>query len=465
MIMSDRSTTNNSTSHLRIPALANDLVIECISVIDLRVPNRLVRPPTKRATATAQHILSTHGQVAPIIVDSNGVIIVGLEFYEAAKALGWTTIKIVRLEAMTDEARRALTIALHRIPELSDWDDAALAAELHELKALNLDFDLGDATGFTIGELDVILDPSGKDDKRDPLDQLPQPSKVPVTQAADIWQLADHRIICGSCLDGPTVALAMNSQTVAMLLTDPPYNIAIKGNVSRSHEDFQMGVGEQSREQFIAFLTGSIEHLLPFLPDGALLYVFMDRRHLLELQLAAEALGLTLYDLAIWNKGSGGMGSFYRSQHEPCMIFKKGTAPHRNNIELGKHGRYRTNVWDHRGFSSFGKGREEALAAHPTVKPVALLAEAIKDCTKRGDIIVDPFLGSGSTLLAAEKTGRIAYGVELEPKYVDVAIQRWQKMTGKSAILEATGETFAEVLARRTGAVSTTTTVIHPAIH
>ena len=436
----------------RLPSsLANDLVVEIMGLDGLKEPGRIIRPPTPRALATAQNILQRFGQRLPLLVDEEDNVIVGLEFLRAARQLGWTSLKVVRVGDIPDAEKRALTVALHRLPELSGWDDTALAAELEELLALNLDFDLGDMTGFTVGELDVILEEGTVNDAPDALDKVPKAPVVPTTDVGDVWLLGPHRVICGSALDPANITLLMAGATAAMVLTDPPYNIAIKNNVSRSHDDFQMGVGEQTRAEFVDFLKAPLLHLKPHLRDGSLTYVFMDHRHLLELQMAAEAAGFKLFDLAVWNKGSGGMGSFYRSQHEPCMIFKHGSGTHRNNVELGRHGRYRTNVWDHRGLASFGKGRKEALAAHPTVKPVALLAEAIKDCTAKGDIVVDPFLGSGSTLLAAEKTGRTAYGVELEPKYVDVVIARWQAMTGKKAVLEDTGESFADVRSRRLG--------------
>ena len=431
--------------------LSNDLAVEIVPLGSLKEPGRIIRPPTPRAVTTAQNILQQFGQRLPLLVDEEGTVIVGLELLRAARQLGWTSLKVVRLENVSDTDKRALSLALHRLPELSDWDDAALALELEDLLSLDLDFDLGDVAGFSVGEMDVILEAPAAKETPDALEQVPEPPLAPTTEVGDVWLLGPHRVICGSTLDPANITLLMAGESATMVLTDPPYNIAIKNNVSRSHDDFQMGVGEQSRAEFVAFLKTPLLHLKPHLRDGTLAYVFMDRRHLLELQAAAEGAGLCLFDLAIWNKGSGGMGSFYRSQHEPCMIFKHGSAPHRNNVELGRHGRYRTNVWDHRGLSSFGKGRKEALAAHPTVKPVALLAEAIKDCTCKGDILVDPFLGSGSTLLAAEKTGRIAYGVELEPKYVDVVMARWQAMTGKKAILEDTGESFAEVQCRRLG--------------
>jgi DNA modification methylase len=449
---------DNSLNHF-----ANDVAIEICDLNDLKIPEKQLRPPTQRAISTAKAILLKWTQLVPVIIDSTGVIVAGQEFLEAARVLDWKTIKAIRLEAMTVADRRCLTIALQRLPELSAWDDVALAAELKDLLDLTLDFDVGDITGFTVGELDVIVEGASPGDQPDALDVMPdETSSAPVTQQGDIWVLGGHRILCGDALDPANVTALMAGSKANMVITDPPYGIAIKGHVSQKHEDFQMGVGEQTRDEFKTFLSMSLANLLPSLLSGSLVYSFMDRRHLLELQMAAEAAGLILFDLAIWNKGSGGMGSFYRSQHEPCMIFKYGSAPHRNNIELGRHGRNRTNVWDQRGLSSFGKGRSKALASHPTVKPVALLAEAIKDCTKKGDIIVDPFVGSGSTILSAEKTGRRAFGIELEPKYTDVAVLRWQAMTGREAVLKASGETFKQVMSRRIGNIANPSTARAP---
>lgn len=435
--------------------LANDLPVTLCPVAHLREPDRVVRPPSPRAVAMAQKMLQQFGQRLPLLIDENHKIIVGLEFYLAAKALSLATLKVIKIDDLSVDEKRALTIALHRLSELSLWDDKVLAEEMKDLSSLNLDFDLGDVTGFTIGEMDVLFDKEAEDKPCDPIDQLPDVETLhPVTQLGDLWHLDRHRALCGDALDAGCTAKLMSGKLASMVLTDPPYNIPISDNVSDVHDDFQMGVGEKSRDEFIGFLGTPLMLLMQYLVDGALLFMFMDRRHVLEAQTAGENSGLSLFDLAIWNKMSGGMGSFYRSQHEPCLIFKHGKAPHRNNIELGRHGRYRSNVWSHRGFSSFGKDRKEALASHPTVKPVALLAEAIKDCTKKGELVLDPFLGSGSTILAAEKTGRTAYGIELEPKYVDVSVLRWQKMTGKKAVLDATGESFDDVAARRAGAIA-----------
>ena len=245
----------------------------------------------------------------------------------------------------------------------------------------------------------------------------------------------------------------MQGEIAAMVLCDGPFNVPIRGHVSGlgkvKHAEFAMASGEMTRPQFTTFLTDSIEQMAAPLKDGGVLTLAMDWRHCAEIQTAIEANGLSILNLCVWNKGSGGMGSLYRSQYELFWIAKKGKAKHTNNVELGKHGRYRTNVWLHPGANSFSKTRAQDLADHPTVKPVTLLADAIRDVTLPGEILIDGFMGSGSTILAAERTKRRCYGVEIEPKYVDVAIRRWSDMTGDEAILDETGETFAEVTQRR----------------
>ncbi|MEO6202943.1 MAG: DNA methyltransferase [Nitrospirales bacterium] len=435
--------------------LSNEMVIEITETAVIKEPDRKIRPPSKRATATAQAMLEQWGQVIPLVVEDDGAIIFGYEFLLAARALGWKTIKIIRLSNLSREHARVLSIALARLPELSSWDNEILAVEFEDLLGLDLGFDIYDLSGFTIGEMDVIIDPDAASDIPNPLDEVPEPSPTEetVTWPGDIWLLGPHRIVCGNSLEAVTYDRLMGKKLARMVLADGPYGIAIKGNVSglgkTTHENFAMGVGEMSFSEFVIFLKTWLTHSVAHLVDGGLCYCFMDRRHLEELHIAGRETGLRLFDLAFWNKLTGGMGSYYRSQHEPCVIFKHGTAPHRNNIELGKNGRYRTNVWDHRGYSSFGRERDEALKSHPTVKPCNLLAEAIKDCTKRGEIVLDGFLGSGTTIIAAEKTGRIGFGIELEPKYVDVSVKRWEKMTGKQAVHEATGFTFAQLRGRR----------------
>jgi len=282
--------------------------------------------------------------------------------------------------------------------------------------------------------------------------QLQSPT-APVTRAGDLWLPGKHRILCGSSLDEANWTRLMNGAVAAMSFTDPPFNVPVAGHVCGlgkvQHAEFAMASGEMSRSQFVEFLTTFLTRLAAHCRDGAVVDVAMDWRHIAELYEALAAAGLTLLNLCIWNKSNAGMGSLYRSKYELVAIAKKGKAPHRNNVQLGRNGRYRTNVWDYAGVNSFGATRMQDLADHPTVKPVALVADAIRDVTAHGDIVVDAFLGSGTTVLAAERTGRIAYGIEIDAGYVDVSVRRWEKMTGLAAVLEETGETFTEVAARR----------------
>ena len=445
-----RKKSNASSLSIAAAApLANDMVVEILPMAAVKEPDRKIRVITNRAIATAKAILEKLEQPVPVVVSDDGTIIMGTEFFLAARELGHQSIKIVRMSKLSREHARVLTIALARLPELSTWDKDALRLEFQELIALDLDIDLHDFTGHNIAEMDIIIEGESASNKPNPLDNLPETpsSDETITRAGDVWHLNLHHLLCDTALEADSYVRLLGDRVIRMLFSDAPYGLRIKGNVSRKHEDFAMGVGEQTSEEFTVFLETMIVLAVHYLVDGGLAYLFMDRRHLLEIQIAARRAGLSILDLCFWNKMSGGMGGLYRSQHEPCFVFKHGKAPHINNVELGKHGRHRTNVWDHRGLSSFGKGRDEALAQHPTIKPVNLLAEAIKDCTKRGEIVLDPFMGSGSTILAAETTGRIAYGIELEPRYVYVAIVCWQNMTGKQAVLESTGQTFDELRA------------------
>ena len=450
------NTSNSVNGRKHLPSLLpNDMVVELVGTTTIKDPERNSFPPTKRAVSVAEAILEQLGQPFPLLVGDDGTIISGYEFLLAARKMEWKTIKVIRLSTLSREHARVLSIALARLPQLSKWDEGVLALEFKELLSMDLGFDLHDQTGFTIGDMDVILEGAEGAQNPEPLDALPdEPDEAGVvTRPGDLWQLSKHRIICGNSLDAEVYDRLLAEKLARIVLCDPPFNIFVENNVSgkgkNKHKNFAMASGEMSFEEFTNFLKRflllSVKHVM----DGGLLYVFMDRRHLEELHIAGREAGLRLFDLAFWNKMSGSMGSFYRSQHEPCIIFKTGITAHLNNIELGKHGRYRTNVWNHRGFSSFGKERDEALKQHPTQKPVNLLGEALKDSTKRGEIALDPFLGVGSTIIAAEKTGRIGFGVELEPKYVDVGVKRWEKMTGKEAIHEATGLTFAQLRSRR----------------
>ena len=248
-------------------------------------------------------------------------------------------------------------------------------------------------------------------------------------------------------------AALLEGERVDLVFTDPPYNVPIDGHVCGlgrvRHREFAMGAGEMSQAAFTEFLAETLGAAADTCRDGAIAFVCMDWRHMGELLAAGRQVFAELKNLCVWNKTNGGMGTFYRSKHELVFVFKVGEAPHVNTFGLGETGRYRTNVWDYAGISSLGANRDEELAMHPTVKPVALVADAIKDCSKRGDTVLDPFGGSGSTLIAAEKTGRLARLLEYDPAYCDTILRRWEAFTGKRAMLAATGEPLEDVEERR----------------
>ena len=281
----------------------------------------------------------------------------------------------------------------------------------------------------------------------------PQAEVAVITRPGDLWQLGEHRVLCADATQEEFYVSLLQGEGVQMVFADPPYNVPISGHVSGlgcvQHSEFPMASGEMSDAAFTAFLTTILELVQSHSSDGAIAFICMDWRHLHELLIAGRAIKLTLKNLCVWVKTNAGMGTFYRSQHELIAAFKLGDGPHINSFELGQHGRRRTNVWTYPGFNAFGAGRDAALAMHPTVKPVALIADAIKDCSKRNGLILDPFLGSVTTILAAEVTGRRAAGLELDPGYVDCAVRRWQRATGNAAVLAATDESFEAIAAAR----------------
>ena len=277
----------------------------------------------------------------------------------------------------------------------------------------------------------------------------------PVTRMGDLWLLGRHRLLCGDTRSIADLDRLMGAERADLVFTDPPYNVAVDGHVcglgSVKHREFAFASGEMSKGQFTTFLAETLGNIGRVMRDGAIAFVCMDWRHMGELLSAGEGAFTELKNLIVWNKTNGGMGAFYRSKHELIFVFKQGTAEHTNSFGLGETGRYRTNVWDYAGISSIGASRSEELAMHPTVKPVALIADAVRDCSRRGEVVLDGFGGSGSTLIAAEKTGRFARLVEYDPLYCDTVIRRWEKYTGKSAILEASGGAFESIADERLG--------------
>jgi DNA modification methylase len=361
---------------------------------------------------------------------------------------------VLRIEHLSEDEKRAYVLADNKLALLAGWDNEILAIELQHLTEIIDNIDIA-VTGFEMPEIDLIIESAKRASPEDTIKAIDR-SGPSVTREGDIWRLRDHMILCGDALRMASYAALMNEGVANVLFADPPYNVPISGFVSSSdrlaHREFEMGVGEMTEEAFIAFLRAAMTCASRFSASGAVQFWCQDWRHQFELLTAARMAGLEHLNTCVWVKDNGGMGSLYRSRHECVGVFKIPGARHRNNVELGKHGRNRTNVWEYPGAATFSKTTEEGRLneLHPTVKPAALIADALLDCSIRGDTVLDPFLGSGSTLMAAERTGRICKGVEIDPIYVDVAIRRWQRMTGDTAIHAETGAGFTELEMRAT---------------
>jgi DNA modification methylase len=434
-------------------------------VVVVRQITELILDPKNPRLHSRQQIrqiarsIEAFGFCVPVLTHGEGHVVAGHGRILACQELGWREVPTISLAHLTHTQARAFIIADNRLTDNSTWDEQLLGQQLKELAEVHLEFQL-EATGFEVGEIDLLIEgvspaPEGAND---PGDRIPDPPATPpVSQLADLWLLGHHRLSCGSALEEGTYHTLMEQTQAAMVFTDPPYNVPIEGHASGLgrvvHQDFVMASGELSEAEFIAFLTQTCRLVAQASVDGALIYVCMDWRHLPELFAAGQAAALDLKNLCVWDKETGGMGSLYRSQHELVLVFKSGTLAHQNNVQLGQYGRYRTNVWRYPGVHSFARAKDEGnlLALHPTVKPVALVADAMLDASKRGDVILDAFLGSGTTLIAAERTGRICYGLELDPGYVDTAIRRWQTWTGQQARHAISDRLFDELESQKGG--------------
>ncbi|MGD0274803.1 MAG: DNA methyltransferase [Syntrophales bacterium] len=384
----------------------------------------------------------------PIATDAQGNVLAGHARLEAAQKLGMQKVPVICLDHLSAEQAKAFMIADNRLSEMSSWNDQLLTVQLKELSAVNLDFDL-EATGFSIAEIDLRIEGADGDSNSTDDEFLPSPDGPVVTQLGDLWLLGSHRLFCGNSQEAQSFQRLMNGQSAGMVITDPPFNVKVNGHVGGKgkirHREFAMASGEMSSPEFTQFLQTAFRLLVQHSSQGSIHAIFMDWRHLPEIIAAGQQTYSTLLNLCVWVKNQAGMGSLYRSQHELVLIYKNGKAPHQNNVQLGRFGRYRSNVWQYGGIQAMRHGEEgDLLAMHPTVKPVRMIADAVLDCSKRGDIILDPFLGSGTTLLATQRIGRHCYGMELDPIYMDTAIRRWQNITGEDAIDAVTGKTFTQ---------------------
>jgi DNA modification methylase len=423
------------------------LELASIGLDDLNLPARKTRKSTPAHVREVMGSISELGFCDPVLVGKDNLVLNGEIRIEAAKLLGLATVPCIRIDHLTEVEQRTLRLAINRLSEKGEWDLTELKIEFEELILTDAPIEI---SGFSLAQIDqIVLGDEAEGIEQGPL--APEPDAVPVARLGDIFRLGEHRIMCGDATDPAVLARLMDGDSPARLvLTDEPYNVPIARNVTGgAHREFVMASGEMSNAEFLAFNSAWMSAALPWLCDGGVFGTFIDWRGYPTVFAAASKLALTPVNLIVWAKTNAGMGSLYRSQHELLPLFKKGNTPHVNNIDLGRNGRWRSNVWNYPGASSFGSDARRGLEDHPTVKPMAMLVDALHDLTNRGDIVLDPFLGSGSTLMAAESTDRCCRGVELDPLYIDVILRRYENETGESAILEETGETFDELREKR----------------
>ncbi|MEG3805342.1 MAG: DNA methylase N-4 [Bradyrhizobiaceae bacterium] len=419
------------------------LQIKEVLISDLKPRSRNARiHPDKQIFMLARNI-DTFGFLVPCVIDEKNQLLTGAARVMAAERLGMKTVPVIRVSHLSDAEKRGFVIADNKLAETAIWDPGVLGSELQFFSDLDINFDFS-IIGFETAEIDVILQ-----SPMDSTDDLP-PHAVrgtAISRSGDVWNAGPHRIFCGDALAPASYDPLLGGERAQLVFTDAPYNVSVSdigGAGSVQHPQFAMASGEMTPEQFTSFLAQAAQNLAAHTVDGSLHYICMDWRHCQEILTAGNAAYSELKNICVWRKTNAGMGSLYRSQHEFVFVFKNGSAAHINNINLGAHGRNRSNVWDYAGINSFGQHRDELLAMHPTVKPVAMIADIIRDASARGDIVLDIFGGSGSTLIAAEKTKRRSALIEIDPFYVDIAIRRWQALTGKVAVCANSGATFTE---------------------
>lgn len=422
------------------------------SLACLKVNPDNARIHSKRQIRQLVDAFKEFGWISPVLIDENLVLIAGHARVEAAGKLELREVPTIMISGLTHAQKLALSLADNKIAANATWNMDLLVLNLRALESMDFEIEL---TGFATPEIDLILGGDADSTRTDILDHAVEKAFAHplITKLGDCWILGGrHRILCADARSPQSFIILMAGKFAFLIIMDPPYNVPISGHVSGlgkvKHAEFAMACGEMTLEQFIAFLHQVMGHAASNSINGSLHYIFMDWAHIYELLSAGRLIYSDLKNICVWNKTNAGMGSLYRSKHELVAVFKHGKKPHTNNIELGAHGRYRTNVWDYAGVNTFKADRQSELESHPTVKPVAMIADIIRDCSKHRQIVLDPFMGSGTTLIAAELTGRIAYGMEIDPKYVDVAIRRWIELTGGEVRHAETGELYPALTAK-----------------
>jgi DNA modification methylase len=425
-----------------------NLSVAVVPIGELTTYSNHTRSHSKTKITKLAKLINEFGFLIPVLIDADKKeLITGHARLLAAQKLGLSEVPTITVEHLNSAQIKAFRIADNKIMEGSEWNMEALKSELLELE--DLDFDLS-LTAFELPEIDMII--LGDEERNDSDEVIPVPPENPIVIAGDVFQLGKHRIACIDCRDKEAVKTLLEAKPVNLVVTDPPYNVKVNGHVlshTKSHTEFAMASGEMSKSEFTNFLTSVFEVFASISVDGSLHYHFIDHKHVEEMLDAGSSVYDDRLNICVWSKTNAGMGSLYRSQHEFCCLFKKGSAPHTNNVQLGKFGRHRTNVWSYPGMNTFSEDRNELLSAHPTVKNTQMIADVILDASNTGDVVFDGFLGSGTTLIAAEKTERVCYGTEIEPKFIEVIINRFQNESDESVTHVETGLTFEELKTQR----------------
>jgi DNA modification methylase len=420
----------------------------------LRINPRNARIHSKRQIRQITNGIKAAGFIGAIVIDENDMVLAGHGRLAAAKSLNMERVPTLKVTGLSEAQKRAFVLADNKIAENAGWDREILAVELGELAQLlpPLNWDLT-LTGFEPEEIDALFGDHG-DPKADPADTAPTLDANPVTRLGDLWVCGGHRVLYGDARSAADLDRVMGGVRARMTFADPPYDqraADVQGGGRIKHPEFTFASGGMRVPEYIAFLETSLRNAARVSVNGAVHYVCCDWRCIAELIAAGRTVYGAMLNLCVWAKTNAGQGSFYPSQHELIAVFRVGAGDHQNNIALARFEPNRSNLWTYRGVNSFGAGRMELPATYPTTKPVALVADAMRDCTTRGDAVLDPFLRTGTTMLAAEKIGRRGYGLECDPRYVDCVIRRWEAYTRLEAVLDGDGRTYGEVRAERFG--------------
>lgn len=426
--------------------MSNSRAIQRVSIDSLRQPTLSVRSNPKKQIEKAVRFLAEFGQTTLVYAGPDGEILCGEEFWLALRHSGAAEVDVVFIKDKSPAELKAIRLALHRIPADARWNDHNVRVVLDEIETAGIDLDL---TGFDPPEIDGYLNldlpnanfsDSGTD--------IPAVEKAAVSTAGLIWRLGEHQLGCGSSTNLEFVRRVVGDRPINMSFIDPPDNVPVRGFISgKGRSRHRKSVQNSGELEQHLLLKDAYAVLQSLSSANALIFSCVNWRHVLGMLVAGRACGLSLYQMIVWIKSNDNPGGIYSDQHELICVFRAGLDAPLDNVGLGKRGRNRTNVWQHY-MSSSGEGRDELLELHPAVKPVAMIADALRDCTRRSDVVADTFAGSGSTLMAAEETGRIFRGVESDPLYVDVAVRRWQNLTGREAVSLTSGEPFNSVRQR-----------------